>query len=160
MNQKLVQRIRSMTEEELYAAIYRDQLTQLNNRKAFDETEATIVAIVDMDSLKYLNDTYGHRVGDAYLCELAKGLQDVFGDECVFRIAGDEFAVIGDCAQSLRSGMGRLAMWIPGISMGIGRSVIEADRALRMDKIRREKCGQRAARGECPPWASAINQFA
>ena len=50
MDNKLLERIRNMTESEIYAAIYKDTLTGINNRKAFDASEYSTVAIVDLDS--------------------------------------------------------------------------------------------------------------
>ena len=49
----------------------------------------------DVDKFKAINDTYGHDVGDIVLKRFAHGLTDIFReDDLVFRIGGDEFAVI------------------------------------------------------------------
>ncbi len=50
---------------------------------------------VDVDYFKTINDTFGHSVGDKVLREIAKNLQNIFGEDGkVGRIGGDEFAVI------------------------------------------------------------------
>ncbi|MBR3297257.1 MAG: GGDEF domain-containing protein [Firmicutes bacterium] len=78
-----------------------DPLTGLYNRGAFTrlcgELEGTgyTLILVDVDKFKTINDTYGHDVGDIVLKRFAHGLTDIFReDDLVFRIGGDEFAVI------------------------------------------------------------------
>lgn len=81
-----------------------DSLTELNNREyfetqvdLFDKTEDVPIAIVicDVDELKYVNDTYGHKVGDQLIKETAKILKEFASDQVVIaRIGGDEFAIL------------------------------------------------------------------
>ena len=88
-------------------AAYTDSLTQIGNRYAFDlvleevahkEPKDNIdnaICIIDVDGLKFANDTYGHWMGDQLICSMAKCLKSVFyGRGQCFRIGGDEFAVI------------------------------------------------------------------
>lgn len=154
MNQKLLDNIRSMNEAELYAAIYKDALTDANNRRAFDQTNSySTVAIVDMDSLKYLNDEYGHRTGDQYMINLVDILRTHFGDENVYRLGGDEFAVTSYLScEALNVKLTHIQRKVEFFTFGTGLYLAEADDKLNANKERREKCGQRAARGECPPW--------
>ena len=85
-----------------------DPLTQLYNRKAFDEQLARAVAmravfadpwcllLIDVDHFKAINDTYGHPAGDAVLKQLANCLSRSFprkGDTLA-RYGGEEFAVV------------------------------------------------------------------
>lgn len=129
-----------MDESELYAAIYKDELTGINNRKAFNETEYSTVAIVDLDSLKYLNDTYGHRVGNNYMIELVAVLRNIFGDDNVYRLGGDEFAVTGNTATDIRRKLEQAQLLFPGFTAGIGMTIADADDALMAAKEQREKC--------------------
>jgi len=80
-----------------------DMLTGLPNRRHFFTTlSAAIqaagntpvaVGIVDLDGFKPVNDTYGHRVGDRVLAEVAKRLSQASPEMLeVCRIGGDEFA--------------------------------------------------------------------
>jgi diguanylate cyclase (GGDEF)-like protein len=85
----------------------RDGLTQLYNRRAFDERMAKArareerqsgrfaVLLLDIDHFKKLNDTFGHPAGDAALKHTARVLEDHLrqGDEAA-RYGGEEFAVI------------------------------------------------------------------
>jgi len=85
----------------------RDGLTQLYNRRAFDEHLAKArareerqggrfaVLLLDIDHFKKLNDTFGHPAGDAALKHTARVLEDHLrqGDEAA-RYGGEEFAVI------------------------------------------------------------------
>lgn len=81
----------------------RDPLTGLYNRattealitRALTEQEPNksyIFIILDIDSFKQYNDTYGHPFGDRTLIEVAKKLRTVFrSDDIIGRIGGDEF---------------------------------------------------------------------
>ncbi len=85
-----------------------DPLTQVPNRKAFDEYLARTVEmhkafaqpmsllIVDIDHFKAVNDTQGHMTGDELLRKFANALVMVFlrKSDFVARLGGDEFAVI------------------------------------------------------------------
>ncbi len=53
-----------------------------------------IVSYIHMESLKSINDIYGHEEGDRAVKKVASVLQEVFGDAVCGRIRGDEFAVI------------------------------------------------------------------
>lgn len=154
-NYRLIRKLQGMSQQELYDALYTDALTGVQNRRAFEaEHEWTHVAIVDMDSLKYLNDTSGHRTGDKFLKNLAGNLAQVFGENNVYRLSGDEFAVVNRCLcpWELTEGMEHLHTYIPEFSYGMGKTLDTADEALRTDKAERELAGLRAPRGERPPW--------
>ncbi|MFT4265043.1 MAG: CHASE domain-containing protein [Nocardioides sp.] len=79
-----------------------DSLTGVANRKEFRERldeaiEAGEVGLVyvDVDGFKSVNDTFGHRAGDALLVVLASRLTQAAGPrDTVARLGGDEFAVI------------------------------------------------------------------
>ena len=96
-----------------------DELTGLANRRAFDVAmvaaeasgEPGMVLVVDVDDFAGINNTLGHRGGDAVLLVLASRLRAVCTDAFVARIGGDEFAVHchgGDeaCARSLAARIG------------------------------------------------------
>lgn len=82
-----------------------DPLTGLLNRKGFDEQLKKVmqgdlhihcVGIqMDIDDFKFINDMYGHVVGDAALKSLAQDMQSYFNDNSILcRNGGDEFSVI------------------------------------------------------------------
>jgi diguanylate cyclase (GGDEF)-like protein len=78
---------------------YRDELTGLPGRRAFNEelaslTEGYMIAVVDVDHFKKFNDTYGHDTGDQVLCKVANHLARVNGGGKAFRCGGEEFAII------------------------------------------------------------------
>ena len=97
-----------MRQELLEEICYIDQMTGLNNRRAYDEmldkgnnASSCGVIFCDVNGLKYANDHYGHKAGDALLVRFANLLLDYFDSEKVFRISGDEFVVImRDIAES------------------------------------------------------------
>ena len=82
-----------------------DILTNLYNRRAFHERMKALFAqpeklrvsalmMMDLDNLKYINDTYGHDYGDSYIRRAADMLRDNAGDQAVVsRLSGDEFVV-------------------------------------------------------------------
>lgn len=81
-----------------------DVLTKLFNRlafrriveKIFEQGVEKVAACVlfDLDNLKYVNDTYGHEMGDSYIKTAAEVLSDKLQEKCVVgRIAGDEFYI-------------------------------------------------------------------
>lgn len=91
----------------------RDHITGLYNRRGFytelnqyiseaiadKETERSLIVIsVDMDGLKFINDTYGHAEGDAAIKATADALKAVWTDHVICsRFGGDEFTVACVC---------------------------------------------------------------
>ncbi len=86
---------------------YRDGLTGIGNRTAFQEKleelekikdglSAVAVVMFDVNDLKFVNDNLGHHLGDGMLVQSADIIRSAFegqrGD--CFRIGGDEFAVL------------------------------------------------------------------
>ena len=77
-----------------------DQLTGLANRRQLDEflsnldTKEMIVACLDLDHFKSVNDTYGHLAGDEALVRTSDLIKKHFPDTLNVRIGGDEFLVI------------------------------------------------------------------
>ncbi|HXT70894.1 MAG TPA: GGDEF domain-containing protein [Vicinamibacterales bacterium] len=99
-----------------------DPLTSALNRRAFSAVLADrtrdgrgvtngVVAVVDLDGLKALNDELGHAAGDAALLALAEALRACIGPEdLLFRWGGDEFVVLlkGERAAAADQRLGRL----------------------------------------------------
>lgn len=80
-----------------------DLLTTLANRAAFAQTLARLncdrpghwaLLIVDLDNLKIVNDGFGHHAGDLLIQTAAKRIAAASSPDRVFRIGGDEFAVL------------------------------------------------------------------
>ena len=98
------------TQNESGALFYRathDALTGLANRALFydrlrhvlanarRDRETFALLSLDMDGLKSINDTLGHRAGDAALCEIAERISSNSRQgDTVARVGGDEFGVI------------------------------------------------------------------
>lgn len=85
----------------------RDSLTGLSNRYFFDETLKVAIAnnqrgknivallLIDLDHFKYVNDSYGHDVGDQLLIDVVNRISDQLRDNELFsRLGGDEFALV------------------------------------------------------------------
>ena len=84
-----------------------DALTGVKSKYAYMEAEAQLdhqietqsqppfaVVVLDVNDLKKVNDTSGHQVGDQYLREASRMICQTFKHSPVFRVGGDEFAVI------------------------------------------------------------------
>lgn len=77
----------------------RDALTGLNNRLAFAEVSLAppspgVLAVLDLDHFKLVNDRWGHEVGDQVLRDVAGMLRRVLDEEALlFRWGGEEFVV-------------------------------------------------------------------
>lgn len=91
---------------ELSELARKDALTGLRNKTAYDDEVKKIsweilngekqfgVAMVDLNFLKRINDTFGHDKGNLAIQKLSKIICQTFAHSPVFRIGGDEFAVI------------------------------------------------------------------
>lgn len=83
-----------------------DELTQVNNRNAMNdrvdelisgeaEAPASIgVVFADLNGLKNVNDTLGHKAGDKILIKAAALLKIAFEDDEIYRAGGDEFVLL------------------------------------------------------------------
>ena len=93
-----------IAQKELEYKVVHDHLTGVKNRAYFDsqmahydnkENTAIGIIICDLDYLKRINDTDGHKIGDAYIKQSAGLIQEaVDAKGIVSRIGGDEFAII------------------------------------------------------------------
>ena len=85
----------------------KDVLTGVKNKRAYVQVETEIdekikarcqppfaMVVCDLNGLKQVNDTLGHKAGDDFISGTCGIICDVFCHSPVFRIGGDEFAVI------------------------------------------------------------------
>ncbi|MDE2577684.1 MAG: EAL domain-containing protein [Hyphomicrobiales bacterium] len=128
---------RIATEDKIAYLAHHDTLTGLANRFYFDQQlnerrdsarncgEQLALLFLDLDGFKNVNDTLGHAIGDALLCDVAKHLTQCVGasDFCA-RLGGDEFAIIHSSAEPY-STAAALAQKI--INMISGGHVIEGN---------------------------------
>jgi diguanylate cyclase (GGDEF)-like protein/PAS domain S-box-containing protein len=98
---------RRKADEEIQNLARNDALTGLPNRRTFKErlsqelihakreTSQLAIMFLDLDGFKYINDTYGHKVGDYVLVEAARRIRECLREgDTVARIGGDEFTTI------------------------------------------------------------------
>lgn len=92
----------------------KDSLTGLRNKTSYDDDVLALgqkiadgeaefgIVIVDLNYLKRTNDTYGHEAGNSALKSLGKLICSIFVHSPVYRIGGDEFAVIVENSDYLK----------------------------------------------------------
>ena len=152
---------------------YTDALTGVKSKLAYSEKEMQIdksisdgsmggvsVVVFDLNNLKRINDTMGHGVGDRYIIDASALIGEVFRNSPVFRIGGDEFAVILEGAdhenretlmdefhrrveENRKAGKALVAAgmaeYLPGIDFSFERVFKRADRQmyLRKEELKR-----------------------
>lgn len=152
--QDLLSRRNWIHERRLRELSERDPLTGLHNRRHFDAVLQTRVAehgrsghgfallILDLDHFKQINDQFGHDAGDRVLQQIATLLRDlVDGNDEVFRLGGEEFAVIiaarqardgSGCAERIRGAAEAMTLHhdgriLPAITLSLGTAHYPAD---------------------------------
>lgn len=92
--------------DELNKLAHKDALTGIRNKTAYDNEVKRLewalddgytkfgIAMIDLNFLKRINDTYGHEQGNVAIKKLCRMVCDIFAHSPVFRIGGDEFVVI------------------------------------------------------------------
>ena len=106
---KMEEKIASLEAEldKAYKELLIDPLTKVYNRKALEKDLAEIlqkgkekdldliVALIDIDDFKTINDNYGHLVGDFVLVKLAQIMKSLIRKtDKIYRYGGDEFVIV------------------------------------------------------------------
>ncbi len=144
---------KKLEEERLRFSSTRDELTELYNRNFFEEEKMRLkasrrypvsVVMADMDTLKQVNDTLGHRAGDGLLKEFAKIAGRVFRrEDMIARIGGDEFAVFlpetqrdtaREAVERLRDAIKEYNAQNPDLSMSVSIGTATAPTADELDE--------------------------
>ncbi len=102
IDKNLVDNIKRIEEQ-----VYIDELTQLNNRKAYNKKLNEFLArfkryksifsimMYDIDDFKIVNDKYGHDKGDELLFKISKLIKlSIRESDYIFRIGGEEFIIL------------------------------------------------------------------
>ena len=84
----------------------KDALTGVRNKNAYDACSIDLqarmrsrglrfaIAMIDLNGLKQINDSYGHEKGDIFIQKCCALICRIFSHSAVFRIGGDEFAAV------------------------------------------------------------------
>lgn len=176
--EKLVQDLQQANEA-LRTHSYVDALTKLPNRRAVMENlprqfalarrnrQSVLIAFIDLDGFKQINDQFGHSTGDAFLVEIGhRLLAGIRAGDLLGRLGGDEFIVSGLCLgesadvlaamkarlQKALQGhykLPRVALDYLGASLGIivadvekttpDQALSDADAAMYLDKKKRKE---------------------
>jgi len=158
-------------QEKIEYMSYHDELTDLYNRNYLEErmkelntiSELTLsIMMVDVNGLKLINDTYGHKVGDELLIETADILRDSTREkDIIARWSGDEFVILLpetdiDEARKIRNSIEARCSDVDGIplTLGIGETaktefeedvfeiLHEAEDNMEKDKLMRSRSGK------------------
>jgi len=152
---KTRKKVSDMTPQERYEALFLDHLTGLKSQRAYEEAERKpFQASIDIDGLKKVNDTYGHKAGDKLLERVGQALNLASGDASgkekfatPYRFHGDEFALEGTSRKDLEQVVAKAKELlkgnplkfegkeiVPDFSHGIGANMEEADKAMLVAK--------------------------
>lgn len=115
---KMVAAIEERERQIIHVGLH-DSLTGLPNRRLFTEQlanvlvrrradEQVMMAYVDLDDFKMVNDTLGHPAGDALLRVVADHLKEDMPDALIARLGGDEFAILIDGIDATQT-LGKIA---------------------------------------------------
>ncbi|HUN63763.1 MAG TPA: GGDEF domain-containing protein [Candidatus Sulfotelmatobacter sp.] len=98
---------KSLLDRELRSLAITDDLTGFFNRRGFlaaasqqlklaqRDRQSVLLLFCDVDHLKRINDSFGHREGDLALVRTADALEETFrGSDILARLSGDEFAIL------------------------------------------------------------------
>jgi diguanylate cyclase (GGDEF)-like protein len=150
-NTKMLEQMVQERTEELQRLAYRDQLTDIFNRRGFINAFADLQAkagddrlamlLIDIDDFKGINDGFGHLAGDQVVAETAKRISDIIRptDVCG-RWGGDEFIVLinglgtrglRSIAEVIRKAVSGPALMLPDgrevtMTLSIGACLVEA----------------------------------
>ena len=118
-----------------------DPLTQIMNRRAFDEKAQSLMEktgrgkfafmFVDIDYFKQVNDRFGHEAGDRLLTEFSIALRNIFG-KCglAARYGGDEFVVL--VKDKSKNEVNRM---VEELRTTLGRIIIDDPQSYGMDRF-------------------------
>ncbi len=155
--------IDSIIEEEknrnmLYSMAHMDNMTNVNNRRTFDEymdsnaklnvSGDLVFFSFDLNELKKANDTSGHEAGDEIIIGAADCMKAVLGKYGrIYRTGGDEFAAIvtlgdSEIAQVIAKLKERFASWrgklYPHLSVSMGYVCASENPQMTLDDMRKE----------------------
>ena len=136
--------------EKLFKLAYTDAMTGVYNRNAYEETleklnkpnarlDNIMIVIVDIDRMKYINDTYGHRTGDDAIKTVSDCIVKTIGIKAdIYRIGGDEFICIAERdissyiseLRDLISFEGKEKMYPLSISIGYSKFNTKEDKSI------------------------------
>jgi diguanylate cyclase (GGDEF)-like protein len=164
-NTELRDKIDGASRDELVRMLLTCPITGVPNGLAWECAEhKAVMVMIDLDSLKYVNDTYGHPAGDAMLKKFAKEMT-IAGVQ-VYHISGDEFYCQFDSTSEALYTLYRLRTnavdwefsagarsWKGiGFSFGMGTDQDAAEGMMILMKEQREMTGERAPRGMKPDY--------
>lgn len=100
------------SERQIHQLAYYDKLTGLSNRAFYHKhidyaiksakrhLKQLAFLYLDLDEFKYINDTFGHHIGDQFLQAIAQRIKSVIRDvDMAVRLGGDEFCILVDDIQ-------------------------------------------------------------
>lgn len=140
-NYLLLDRLRTLgTKDMLTGVMNRNEMNNYVDILSRGENlsdSSVAVLFIDMNGLKWVNDTKGHVAGDILLKNTASVLLQVFEEEEIFRAGGDEFAVIAldvseQDLQSRIDTIRKIGAEYENLSMAIGACVESQSRNIRM----------------------------
>ncbi|GAB6075084.1 EAL domain-containing protein [Nautilia lithotrophica] len=136
--------------DELTKNMFTDNLTNLPNReKLINDFENKYIAIINIDDFKEINDFFGIEEGDKLIKEFGEFLNNI---ETTYKLSGDEYAMIAEKPAALKHIATKIINKLKdkkfqigneeikiNITVGIGKTLSEADTALKYAKKRKKQ---------------------
>nr|MCR5272586.1 GGDEF domain-containing protein [Lachnospiraceae bacterium] len=92
--------------EKISEMTFTDSMTHAHNKTSYENDSASLdekirtglsdisAVMVDINNLKYINDTFGHEIGDSYIIGCFNIVRDIYANSTIYRIGGDEFVIL------------------------------------------------------------------
>ena len=116
--------LNKMTKDELIAMVMdlqKDSLTGVYKREIMHNIEkpSYTVAMIDINGLKSINDTFGHDAGEEYIVSVVNSIREhIRHDDIIIRYGGDEFVIVfNDCSIANAS---KAISRVSNASVGVG----------------------------------------
>jgi diguanylate cyclase (GGDEF)-like protein len=151
--------VSEMTPDERATALLTDHLTGQKNKRAYEEAERKpYQASLDVDGLKYVNDTFGHDAGNELLKTVGETLNRASEGKDNYHFHGDEFVLEGKTPAELTAVIEKAKQilkdeplefngqkYTADFSHGIAETMAKADKEMQANKAERK-----VTRGEKP----------
>ncbi len=99
---QLVSQLKQEAEKDMLTGLLERETIMSILANKIEKKERFFLVFLDIDGLKYANDTFGHNEGDFYIKQVADIAQEAFGGDSVGRYGGDEILAVGSYNEDIQ----------------------------------------------------------